>query len=616
FESTRWVGEIFFCFLPILVHCLPIFIILVVVIIILTFFYILVCSETYIGPWFFFMQEFFRDFIIFMVAIMSGTYAQVHFHQETQLSHNSSHGHSGIPNRGGIYGVGNLGLNLGANSGSGLSVQGQNRMLGGHPQGVLTHEKSQCPLLKKGSHLAKNPSALPASTSKPNEKPLIEAPPALQMLEGPPGFPPLFPELSKEDRCSALMYVAHSDTTERMARIERVNHHIEDLRSKKDDALPLFSTDLLKEKGMVFKYDNTGDKLRSISTRCVSQSRSAPVSIKSQELAPDESEQSSSSHLVTEISTGFHMGSSSKSPVSGSLSSQKKPRNRPPAWKRRLRKLSTASQTPSSDQDARGIEEAIARAWTGAELSGDVSLLDRIARCRTELSKLKRWNRNLVLQTFTDEDAARVLVLKPKISQEDDYRWGFTEHGAYSTQKLWRQAQNIVPDSEEVMVNNKWRKPPQGSFKCNIGSSWSNSFNPSGVSWILRDYKGLTTLHSRRAYSGLRSKEEADLHSTLWAVESMRDLRQHHVAFESSSTELRQILLNPHHFNHFHHLVSAIMYNLQAIEGWSIHHTSLECNSAAGAIAASVTTGRRYQSYVASNGPAWLHTLLTAEAAS
>ncbi|CAF2048524.1 unnamed protein product [Brassica napus] len=55
---------------------------------------------------------------------------------------------------------------------------------------------------------------------------------------------------------------------------------------------------------------------------------------------------------------------------------------------------------------------------------------------------------------------------------------------------------------------------------------------------------------------------------------------------------------------------------VRAIERWSIHHTSLECNSAAGAIAASVTTGRRYQSYVASNGPAWLHTLLTAEAAS
>ncbi|KAG2264285.1 hypothetical protein Bca52824_071364 [Brassica carinata] len=96
----------------------------------------------------------------------------------------------------------------------------------------------------------------------------------------------------------------------------------------------------------------------------------------------------------------------------------------------------------------------------------------------------------------------------------------------------------------------------------------------------------------------------------------MRDLRQHQVSFESTSIEMRDILLNPQNFHHFHHLVSAITYNLQAIEGWSVHHANLECNSAAGTIAASVTTGRRYQSYVASNGPVWLHSLLSAEAIS
>lgn len=35
-----------------------------------------------------------------------------------------------------IPGLSSSRLNLAANSGSGLSVQGQNRMLGGHPQGV------------------------------------------------------------------------------------------------------------------------------------------------------------------------------------------------------------------------------------------------------------------------------------------------------------------------------------------------------------------------------------------------------------------------------------------------------------------------------------------------
>ena len=220
----------------------------------------------------------------------------------------------------------------------------------------LTHEKAQCPLLKKGSHLARSPSTPQEPEGMIKEKYHAETPPAHRLLEAPSGFPSLFPEFSKDDRRSALMYVSHSDATERMARIVRVNHHIEDIRRKKDEDLPLFSTDLLKEKGMVFKYDITGDKLKSISTRCVSQSRSAPALPNSQGIALEESDQSSSSHLVTEISTGFHMGSSSKTLATGSLSGQKKPRNRPLGWKRRLRKITTTSQNPTSVQDAASLE--------------------------------------------------------------------------------------------------------------------------------------------------------------------------------------------------------------------------------------------------------------------
>ncbi|KAH0928390.1 hypothetical protein HID58_014117 [Brassica napus] len=178
---------------------------------------------------------------------------------------------------------------------------------------------------------------------------------------------------------------------------------------------------------------------------------------------------------------------------------------------------------------------------------------------------------------------------------------------AYEEAELWQQAQSV-----EVRATSKWCKPSQGSIKCNVGSSWNKSGHPSGAAWILRDHNGSTIMHSRRAYFALRSKEEADLYSLLWAVESMRDLRKHHVSFESSSTEMRDILLNPQNFHHFHHLVSAIT----PLRGWSVHHANLECNSVAGAIATSVTTGRRYQSYVASNGPAWLHSLLSAEAIS
>lgn len=287
-----------------------------------------------------------------------------------------------------------------------------------------------------------------------------------------------------------------------------------------------------------------------------------------------------------------------------------------------------------------------------------------------------RWNRNLVFQTFTVEDAAQILCLKPKIAQEDTYRWGFTDHGVYSTQsgyrlteailelntlgnhtlspiekkiwsdlwkvkappklkhflwralsgalavkerlqtrgilidntclrcglasetichvlftcnmaheawelanipmpqagfsrysvflnlvhvisvsknhnaddrirhvfpwllwqiwkarnslvfnklhvnphnmvaqayeeaELWQQAQSVVPESEEVRATSKWCKPPQGSIKCNIGSSWNNSAHPSGAAWILRDHNGSTIMHSRRAYYALPPKRK------------------------------------------------------------------------------------------------------------
>ncbi|KAF2536561.1 hypothetical protein F2Q68_00021034 [Brassica cretica] len=39
------------------------------------------------------------------------------------------------------------------------------------------------------------------------------------LWEGPPGFPPLFSELSKQDNIMALQYISHVDDAERMARI-------------------------------------------------------------------------------------------------------------------------------------------------------------------------------------------------------------------------------------------------------------------------------------------------------------------------------------------------------------------------------------------------------------
>ncbi|KAF2537139.1 hypothetical protein F2Q70_00006853 [Brassica cretica] len=108
--------------------------------------------------------------------------------------------------------------------------------------------------------------------------------------------------------------------------------------------------------------------------------------------------------------------------------------------------------------------------------------------------------------------------------------------------------------------------------------------------WKIR---GSTILHSRRAYSFIRSREEASLYAMLWAVESMGNLHKQNFLIESSDIVTRNIMMAPHKFSSLYHLVSAIIITLQAIEGWSLNHVALECNSTAVAIATSVTTGQR-----------------------
>ncbi|KAF3516249.1 hypothetical protein DY000_02061104 [Brassica cretica] len=46
--------------------------------------------------------------------------------------------------------------------------------------------------------------------------------------DGLPGFLDLFPELSKEDHKMAMMYISHSDATERLARIQREQYPRDD----------------------------------------------------------------------------------------------------------------------------------------------------------------------------------------------------------------------------------------------------------------------------------------------------------------------------------------------------------------------------------------------------
>lgn len=111
----------------------------------------------------------------------------------------------------------------------------------------LTHEKAKCPFVNKGavSRAGKVPEGL-----RVEQRSLVP----MDRLDGPPGFPVMFPELSDEDRKMAMMYISHANPTERLARIERVKQGIAENPHISSDHLPGSSRETIKEKEHTLSY--------------------------------------------------------------------------------------------------------------------------------------------------------------------------------------------------------------------------------------------------------------------------------------------------------------------------------------------------------------------------
>jgi len=152
-----------------------------------------------------------------------------------------------------------------------------------------------------------------------------------RLLEGPPGFPSLFPELSKEDQQSAMLYISHADPTERLARIERVKQSIKDTKDQREHQRPIITTDISQGKGMVFRYTEDGETLKSISSSGGEQASKLGAPLITQEAERVESGASSSQSLYTESSTGFSMGASSKPSSNSGTHGEKKTEEQAPS---------------------------------------------------------------------------------------------------------------------------------------------------------------------------------------------------------------------------------------------------------------------------------------------
>ncbi|KAL0827455.1 hypothetical protein Bca101_051133 [Brassica carinata] len=169
----------------------------------------------------------------------------------------------------------------------------------------LTHEKIRCPMLRRGA----NRGGMAAQASRP----ALEVPVASELLEGPPGFSLLFPELSKEDRKMAMMYISHADETERKARILRVQQGIEESKAESSIRLTRITKELDKGKGHVFSYnDHNTDKVLCV--KGPSRTKHALVLTENEEGEGEAESSASQFSFCSEpvILTGFRLGPSTE----------------------------------------------------------------------------------------------------------------------------------------------------------------------------------------------------------------------------------------------------------------------------------------------------------------
>nr|VDD38164.1 unnamed protein product [Brassica oleracea] len=165
--------------------------------------------------------------------------------------------------------------------------------------------------------------AIRAMSIEEDEEPLTL--PDEPRFHGPPGFPPLFPELSKQDQQMALLYISHADETERRARIERVKQGIAESAAETSVRLTKITNELDKE-------TCSARKKKPLMLTARSEGHN---SFPDNDEADSSATNTSCASTPALVPTGFQLGPSSEGRVTRNLSGSKTQRRRPPSWKRK-----------------------------------------------------------------------------------------------------------------------------------------------------------------------------------------------------------------------------------------------------------------------------------------
>lgn len=126
------------------------------------------------------------------------------------------------------------------------------------------------------------------------------------------------------------------------------------------------------------------------------------------------------------------------------------------------------------------------------------------------------------------------------------------------------------------------------------------------MAWVVRNYRGVVIIHSRRAFSNIRSLDEARFATCLWAVESMTSLHFNKIIFSGDFKELFLAVEKPHNWLALRYQTGELIRTLATMEEYRFRWVSVEKNKGADFNAQSVTRRQRYHSYVANGHPEWL----------
>ena len=185
-------------------------------------------------------------------------------------------------------------------------------------------------------------------------------------------------------------------------------------------------------------------------------------------------------------------------------------------------------------------------------------------------------------------------------------------YAAQQVEVEWAKAESMSSTSSQ----RTWIPPEPDWVMCNVGMEYSKSKECAGGEWVLRNDRGVVLCHSRRAFSGIKNRDEAKLVVVLWAFESMRSQRQSNVIFAGEFGDLFGALQRPQAWPSFHFQRSLMEKELEGILNWKLKVVTREANRGAFFIAQSVIKYGLVNSYVARGHPSWLFEFFVNESRS